>query len=399
MRQQGVGVGEIGAFVGAFFLPWAFKWAYGPFVDVLSSERLGRRRAWIVGTQAMMVLTLLAAAPADLGADVKLLTVVVLVHNVFAATQDVAIDALAVSTLRPDERGFANGLMFAGQNVGQAVGGAGTLLLAPYVGFRATFFLVAGCIALVTLFVSLRLREPRGAPRPRREGSPIVAAAREIAAFARDALRAFVGSRAALIGVGFAALPAGAFALSLALQSNLAVELGLGDRAIGTLALWSTLVAAVGCVAGGWASDRLGRRRMLALFIASTAAPTLYLAWAMSRAGWIMPVASAAERLPAPGALVATFWAMTLVHSALHGLMFGTRTALFMDITTPRVAATQFTAYMALLNLVTSYSATWQGLALARWGYPATLVADACFGLVGLALLPLMTVGPAEPRR
>jgi MFS family permease len=399
MRRQGVGVGEIGAFVGAFFLPWALKWAYGPFVDVLSSERLGRRRAWIVGAQGMMVLTLLAAAPADLGADVKLLTAVVLVHNVFAATQDVAIDALAVTTLREDERGVANGLMFAGQNLGQAVGGAGTLLVAPYVGFRATFLLVAGCIALVTVFVALPLREPAGPPRPRRDGSPLAAAGRDLAAFARDALRAFVGSRAALVGVGFAALPAGAFALSLALQSNLAVELGLGDRAIGTLALWTTVVAAAGCVAGGWASDRFGRRRMLALFIASTALPTLWLAWTMGRAGWVMPVDPAAARPAAPAALVATFWAATLAHAALHGLMFGTRTALFMDVTTPRVAATQFTAYMALLNLVTSYSAWWQGHAAARWGYPATLAADALAGLVGLSLLPLMTArGGERPR-
>ena len=40
MRRQGLGVAEIGAFVGSLYLPWAFKWAYGPFVDVLSSERL-----------------------------------------------------------------------------------------------------------------------------------------------------------------------------------------------------------------------------------------------------------------------------------------------------------------------------------------------------------------------
>jgi PAT family beta-lactamase induction signal transducer AmpG len=72
-----------------------------------------------------------------------------------------------------------------------------------------------------------------------------------------------------------------------------------------------------------------------------------------------------------------------------HGMMFGTRTAFFMDVTTPRVAATQFTAYMGLLNLVTTYTASWQGIAIARWGYPATLVADALFGLLGLALLPL----------
>jgi hypothetical protein len=131
---------------------------------------------------------------------------------------------------------------------------------------------------------------------------------------------------------------------------------------------------------------------MLALFIASTALPTLYLAHAMGRAGWVMPVdPKGVVRPAASAALVATFWGMTLLHSAFHGLMFGTRTALYMDITTPRVAATQFTAYMALLNLVTSYSARWQGLALARWGYPTTLAIDALVGLLGLSLLPIVS--------
>ena len=63
-----------------------------------------------------------------------------------------------------------------------------------------------------------------------------------------------------------------------------------------------------------------------------------------------------------------------------------------MDITTPRVAATQFTAYMALLNLVIAYTAWWQGRAVERWGYPITLTLDGIVGLVCIALLPLMAM-------
>jgi predicted MFS family arabinose efflux permease len=61
-----------------------------------------------------------------------------------------------------------------------------------------------------------------------------------------------------------------------------------------------------------------------------------------------------------------------------------------MDVTTARVAATQFTAYMALMNLAIAYTATWQGWAVEKWGYPRTLAADALFGLVCLACLPYM---------
>ena len=63
MRRQGLEPAAIGAFVGALYLPWAIKWAFGPFVDVLSSDRWGRRRLWIVLMQALMILSLLAAVP------------------------------------------------------------------------------------------------------------------------------------------------------------------------------------------------------------------------------------------------------------------------------------------------------------------------------------------------
>ncbi|MCP5531406.1 MAG: hypothetical protein H7A44_13320, partial [Opitutaceae bacterium] len=78
MRRQGVGPAEIGAFVGTLYLPWAFKWAMGPLVDVITSERFGRRRTWIVFTQAMMVMMMMVALPIDFTAELKLYTFVIL---------------------------------------------------------------------------------------------------------------------------------------------------------------------------------------------------------------------------------------------------------------------------------------------------------------------------------
>jgi PAT family beta-lactamase induction signal transducer AmpG len=393
MRRQGLGPAEIGAFVGSLYLPWAFKWTVGPIVDVLSSERLGRRRMWIVLAQVMMVGSLMVALPVNFSTELKLFTLIILIHNAFGATQDVAIDALAVNTLKAEERGLANGLMFGGAYLGQAVGGSGVLFLVPYTGFPATYFFVAAVILSVTIFIALPLQEPKGPPRLPGARSKLVTAGLEIVAFAKDSFKAFIGTRAALVGVLVALMPAGAYALGLALQSNLAVELGLNDTQVATLNLWSTVVSALGCVVGGWLSDRFGRKRMLALYLVGTALPTLYLAWAMQQHGWIMPVDLKMAGRPVPAAaLVSVFWSMVIAYSVFQGLMYGTRTALFMDITNPRVAATQFTAYMALLNLVIAYTAWWQGRAVERWGYPVTLALDAAAGLLCIALFPLMAI-------
>ncbi len=390
MRRGGLGPEAIGWFVGSLYLPWAFKWAMGPFVDTFSSERFGRRRTWIFLMQVGMMATLLAAMSVDFVNQLKLFTAIIFLHNAFAATMDVAIDALAVSVLPEDERGSANGFMFAGASIGQTIGGSGVLFLIGVMPFSSTYLFVIATILAITLLVVLPLRE-QARPMLIAQAGAVRNVLRELGDFVSDAWSAFTGSRAAMVGVLYAVLPAGAYALSLALQSNLAVELGLSDNEVAQLNLYTTLIFAPACILGGWLSDRFGRRSTLAIFVFLTVVPTLWLAWTMWQAGWIMPVDMKMANRPQPSTvLLVTFWATSIIYNVFQGLYYGIRSALFMDITTPAVAATQFTAYMALMNLCISYTAAWQGYAVERIGYPATLVLDCLLGMIGMVLLPLM---------
>jgi PAT family beta-lactamase induction signal transducer AmpG len=399
MRRQGLGPAEIGLFVGSLYIPWAWKWVAGPFVDTLASEKLGRRRMWIVGMQLGLVATLLAAMPVDFVGNIGLFTTLILIANSFGAVQDVAIDALAAQTLHEDERGLANGFMFAGASIGQTIGGSAVLALTSVMPFQQTFVVVAAVILLVTIFVAMPLREQRRPPRP--VGEPHVPAltriGRELAVFVKEALYAFFRTRGGFVGLVMALLPLGAYALGLALQSNLAVELGLTDPQVAQLNLFSTVIFAVSCIAGGWVSDRIGRKKSVAIFHILTIFPALYLAWAMQQAGWIMPVSPTMENRPVPApALVSTFWACVIAFNAMSGLGYGVKSALYMDVTIPRVAATQFTAYMAMQNFVIAYTSTWQGQAIEKLGYPKTLLLDGTLGLFALLLLPFMKKAPRE---
>jgi len=398
LRRLDVGPAEIGAFVGSFYLPWAFKWAFGPVIDVFASERFGRRRGWILLTQVIMALTLLSTVLLDLPQQLGLFTIILLVHNSFGAMQDVAIDALACSTLQEDERGLANGMMFAGAMIGSMLGGSGVLYLSGITGFQSTFFFVAGAILAVTAFVVLPMREAPGPARAAVVGSKLAQAGREMQAFAVDSFKSFLGSPGAFNGLWFALLPAGAMCLGLALQSNLAVELGMDDDQVASLGVWSSILNAGFCVLGGHLSDRFGRRRTLFVYLALMSVPVFYLMNELARHGWIMPVSATATDRPAvPPELVTALWIATLAYAVFQGLMYGTRSAIMMDVTNPAVAATQFTAYMALMNLAISYSATWQGIAIEAWGYPTTMMVDGVLGLACLTVLPWLKRAEAAP--
>ncbi len=505
LQNAGVGPFDIGVFVASLYFPWAWKWVVGPFVDLIYSNRLGARRGWILGTQFSMVATLLVCMPFEVNAEnLQFLTAVILVHNMFCATQDVAIDALACTVLHEDEQGLGNGLMFAGQKIGFAMGGACVLFLTEGIDipwlpellqkglpFQMTYPYVIGCILAVTFLVAWPIREePREHPpidseylhsyryrllaRRAYEFDPderfplfvsdvVTIAARSGSAFVRVLLprdlksklsqvrlrlaeyvdtagRSVFGNRVAFVALLLALLPPGAMALDLALQKQVAKEIGFTDGDVARIDLISSIVWSISCILGGVISDRLGHLKCLAVFFLLISIPTFWCAWRMDEAGMNVPKlvetadAEATESdgtavseavtdaVDDPGAdevaaspteeqqtkdkepgifdradtppMAGYFWWAVMAYMVCQGLMYGTRTAIFMRIANPDVAATQFTAYMSMMNLVTSYTAVWQGWTIERFGFAQTLYIDGFVGLFCIGLLPFLRTKP-----
>ncbi len=160
LRRHGVGLEAIGLFAASLYAPWGFKWAWAPLVDLVRFERFGASRAWIVFAQSMMIVTIGVVLFFDPATQLGLVTSLIIVHNVFAATQDIAIDALAVRVLPENEMGTANGLMFSAAYIGQAIGGSGALFVAGKLGYDAAFLFMLGALTVLLFAVSLPLLEP-----------------------------------------------------------------------------------------------------------------------------------------------------------------------------------------------------------------------------------------------
>jgi MFS family permease len=378
MRQQGVSLALIGTFVAALFLPWAFKWAWAPVIDLVKLHRWGGRKAWIVACTVMMVVTLLIAATVDFEAHFQLLLAMVVLNNVFCATQDVAIDSLAVSTLQADERGRANGIMFGGQYLGIALGGGGAMFVNGTFGFEAALASVAGLLLVNLLFVLFFVRDPYVDPTPTRQHDALRRVVRTMVSFVKEVYSSFWQSgRGPKIGVAFAMLPIGALALAYATLGTIQVDYGLKDHQIAALSVYNTIAAAVGCVIGGWLGDRFGSKKTVAIAYALTAAPTLMLGMQISAGGL--------QSVP-----IDLFYGLIIAHGLCFGMAFGVRNAIFMGMTNPAVAATQFTAFMGMSNLAISMGNYWQGLVAESMGYAVVLYLDALFALLVIVVIPFL---------
>jgi PAT family beta-lactamase induction signal transducer AmpG len=379
MRIEGLTLEQIGLFVAALFVPWSFKWAWAPLIDIIRLERFGGRKAWIVLCTVMMIVTLMAAAIIDFSEQFQLLLWVIVLNNFFCATQDVAIDSLAVTVLRDNERATGNGFMFGGQYLGIALGGGGAIFVSGLWGFDVALVYVSLLLLANLAFCLLFVEDPiaQESPEPRR-----VSALRHfvgvLGEFVRNLYTGFMESGSGpKLGLLLALLPKGAMALAYALLTTLQVDYGLTEVQISQVSILNSTLVGIGCVIGGMIADRVGVKLTTGIFFAMSAIPTVYLGLQITAIGL--------SAIP-----LSHFYAVIMSHGFLFGMAYGSRMAIFMGLTSPAVAATQFTAYMAISNLCVSITNYWQGKVAGQFDYAAALYLDAAITVLPLALLPFI---------
>lgn len=148
LRQQGVSLELIGL-TSLLSLPWMLKVLWSPLIDRYGWTRWGHYKFWIVLMQSLMGIAIVICAFLNLETNFILLLVGMLLAITFAATQDIATDALAIEILKPSERGLGNSIQGAGGYLGAILGGGIILILLDSWGWTRSLLVMALGVSLL----------------------------------------------------------------------------------------------------------------------------------------------------------------------------------------------------------------------------------------------------------
>ena len=360
LRSAGVPIDQITALTAVVLLPWIFKFLWAPALDLLRGPRWGYR-AWLISTQVAMAVALVPLAALDPVQHFDTWRLLLLAHAFAAATQDVSIDALAIGAVPPAERGRLNGAMQAGMLTGRSLFGGGVLLVGTWFGRE---WMIGALVLwiLAALGAALLLRE---AEPPARDRSHTFV----------SAVASVVKLRATWIGLAFALLSGAAFEATGQLAGPYLIDRGVGAETVGVFfGLFVVGAMLIGGLIGGALSDRWGRLPSAAASLAGFVAAIVLLA--------ILDLGG----ITGAPVLIALLTAMYFCVGFFTAVSY----ALFMDLTDPRLGATQFSAFMAATNGCESWSAWTSGRIVAGYGYPPAFLAMSAISLLSLPLLRMM---------
>jgi MFS transporter, PAT family, beta-lactamase induction signal transducer AmpG len=370
LSDGGVDLARIGLFalVG---LPYTLKFLWSPLFDRYALPILGRRRGWLVVTQAALAAALVALSYANPSSDdLVAVSVAALLVALFSASQDIVVDAYRRESLTDLELGLGSAMYVNGYRVGMLLAGGGGLILADVLSFPEMYRLLAALMAACVV-VSLVAPEPPLPPgRPRSLTDAVVLPFRDY--FTREG---------AWLALAFILLYKLGDTLASAMTTPFYLDLGYSKSEIGAVVklfgFWATLA---GATLGGVWILRIGLRRALWLF---------GIGQMVSTFGFVV-----LAQLPPSLAALATV-------IAVENLTGGLGTAAFVGfmgaLTDRRFTATQYALLSSLMGVPRVLAAAPTGWLAQSLGWTTFFLACTLIALPGLALLRWMRrLMPAE---
>lgn len=360
LRASGMPVDQVAALTALLTLPWALKFLWAPAVDAFRGRRFGYRM-WITVAQIAMGLTLLPLAALPAESIMGFVKWLLIAHALAATTQDVAIDALAISTVPHDERGKLTGWMQVGMLLGRGIFGGLALVAERWLTAQGVVAVLIGCIWLTLLVIWLS---------PSLVGKPPEA---------QEAMRGFMQSMKRVmlkgstwIGLGIALTAGAGFEAVGGLAGSFLLDEGVSKETIGWFLAVPVIAAMIfGSLVGGWAADRYGHRRMLLIAVIAIACCI----------GMLL-----VSRIISDGRGIAQMVWLLPIYVWL-GVLTASSYALFMDLSDPAIGGTQFSAFMGATNLCEVWSVALAGRIAFNEGYGMAFGVLALLSFVSIVFL------------
>lgn len=347
MAMNGKTPAEIGSFIAVVGLPWSFKIIAAPFMDRFTYLPMGRRKPWILfgqaGLVANMVFFALVKDPLDHMAMLMFIGFMTSLAGIF---QDISIDSLAIDILPADQQARANGLMWGSKIVSISVTVAVTAWLIANFGY-AFSMLLWGLAILMMMVLPLMFRERPGErmfPWTAGKTSP---EAQKVQLHSwktifNSLLKVFVLPVSLVMGVAAFSQCVGRGLIDAILPVFTVQQLGWTDAHFSNVFGATTLVAGIlGMFVAGAMIDIFGKIRMMVLYAFGLIA--LLLVMSFFTHYWTSKIF-----------IIGFFVGFYTLDAFMTIAVF----AIAMHLCWKRVAATQFTLYMAISNL---------GLAAGAW--------------------------------
>jgi PAT family beta-lactamase induction signal transducer AmpG len=293
MRESGVDLGTIGLFalVG---MPYTLKFLWAPLVDALDlpllSRLIGRRRAWLVFSQLLLLIAIVFLATRDPAHAPWLAAFAALLVATASATQDIVVDAFRVESLPEREQAAGMAGYVAAYRIGTLVSTAGVLFLVSafespsFAGLARgnawTFgYLAMAALVLVGAVTALAATEPEksvAAARTHATQGPFG----RLLTTATGAFMDFLARDLALVALAFVVLFKFTDALAGVMTAPFVIDLGFSRNE------YAAIIKGVGLAAtllGGFAGGFVARAYPLAasLWIGGSlqAAANLAFSW------------------------------------------------------------------------------------------------------------------------
>jgi len=397
LREAGIDRTTIG-FLSWVGLAYGFKWVWSPLVDrmpiPLLTRALGRRRSWLLVSQAVIMLALVCMALTDPQLSLAPMVWCAVAVAVGSATQDIALDAFRIESADAQHQAALSATYQTGYRLAMIWAGAGALWIAaraevPSAVARAaaalyqhgpwqTAYLVMALSMLPGVLTVLFSQEPVPAPVP---------AARNLREWLRGALvepfADFLGRygwHAALILALIATYRISDVVMGI-MANPFYVDMGFSkDEVAAVTKVFGVVMTLLGALLGGVLSLRMGVMRVLMLGAVLSGASNLLFAWLSTRGHDV----------------TALIWVVSADNLA-SGIASSAFIAYLSSLTNVQYSATQYALLSSMMLLLPKFVAGFSGKYVDAFGYASFFNATALLGLPVLLLVALAARLQAVP--